>query len=313
MALVNDHTLIEVRKDRGSWLFTCCIFVTISLLTVAWGNVMDGFIRFKSPFFFTTAEYNIADIAKEIRTPNPDIAIVGSSLSKILAPGLFDKAQVMNLSVGGGSVMTGLEILSSAPALPKVILIEINILDRPVDNEWKDKGIASARSRQYAILSGTTKPFHYIFTKPYFSHLSSEQQTAWWSNRRTVLRSQDTATYDIENIVSAGRVSWSKRNSWQIADQNFKRIQDLVINLESRGAKVYLLYLPYAAGYDNHAFAQRNRVIASGNDAFNCQRCIDVRKLVNAENLRWGDGAHLDDRSALIVAEALQNRLLLDF
>jgi hypothetical protein len=90
----------------------------------------------------------------------------------------------------------------------------------------------------------------------------------------------------------------------------FKRIQELITIFESRGAKVYLLYLPYADGYDHHAYAKRSREIASGNGAFTCQRCIDVRKLVAVEELRWTDGVHLDERSALIVVEALEKRLL---
>jgi len=180
--------------------------------------------------------------------------------------------------------MTGLEVLSSASLFPRIILIEINILDRPVDDEVKSKGIAAAQSRPrpWSILSGVTKPLRYILSKPYFTYLPSEQQAAWWS----------------------------KRNEWDIANRNFKRIQDLITKFESHGVKIYLLYLPYSAGYGSHTFAQRNREIASGNDDFNCQRCIDVRKLVAIEELRWDDGAHLDDRSALMVAEALQKRLL---
>jgi hypothetical protein len=210
--------------------------------------------------------------------------------------------------LGGGSAMTGLEILRSVPALPKVILVEINILDRPFDEEWKNKG-AFAHSQPWVVLAGISKPLRYIFTEPLFSYISPDQQSAWWSQKLMVLRSGKATEYDIQSAVSAGQLMWDKRNSWDIADRNFKRIQELTIEFESRGAKVYLLYLPYADGYDNHAFAQRNREIASGNDAFQCQRCIDVRKLVDVKTLRWDDGAHLDDRSALIVAEALEKLL----
>lgn len=68
-------------------------------------------------------------------------------------------------------------------------------------------------------------------------------------------------------------------------------------------------YLPYAPGYDEHPFARLNRQMAGGSEAFDCARCIDVRKLVNINELRRPDGAHLDDRSAAIVAEALERHL----
>lgn len=310
MTPINDRNLMEVKHERGAGIFLGCIVATVAILTMVWGSVMDGFIRFKTPFCITTAESNIDLIIKGIRTLDPEIAIIGSSLSNRLAPGLFANDNVMHLSVRGGSVMTGMEVLSSAPSLPKVILVEINILDREVNDEWKNKGIAAAQSRPWVILSGVSKPLRYILTPPFFSYSPPDQQAAWRSNRRTVLHSQNAATYDIHSLVSAGRVKWDQRNDWDIADQNFKRIQELTTVFESRGAKVYLLYLPYADGYDHHAYAQRNREIASGNDAFTCQRCIDVRRLVAVEELRWTDGVHLDERSALMVAEALEKRLL---
>lgn len=308
MSPIDDQTLIEVRPEWGAGAFFCCLFATVAILTIAWGNVMDGFILFKSPFAFTTTEQSMADIAKGIRTPDPQIAIVGSSLSKRLDPGLFTDITVINLSLGGGSVMTGLEILRSVPVLPKVILVEINILDRPFDEEWKNTG-AFAQSQPSVVLTGISKPLRYIFTDPPFSYISPDKQAAWWNQKLMALRSGEAAEYDIQAAVTAGQRMWDKRNSWDIANRNFKHIQELTIEFELRGAKVYLLYLPYADGYDNHAFARRNREIASGNAAFLCQRCIDVRKLVAVEGLRWDDGAHLDDRSALIVAEALEKLL----
>jgi hypothetical protein len=306
---INDPTLVEVKSLRGPGIFLAATVATVASLTIAWGTVVEGFVRFKIPFSFTTAESNIADLVKGVRTPNPDIAILGSSLAKRLDPGLFTNSNLINLSVGGGSVMTGLEVLSSSTLLPKVILIEINILDRPLDEELANTAKAAAKSQTWAILSGLTKPIRYLMTKPLFSYIPPKQLSAWWNNQRISLLSKTVATYDIQSVVSSGVAAWNRRNNWEIADKNFRRIEELIPEFEARGAKVYLLYLPYADGYDDHAFARRNRKIASGNEAFNCQRCIDVRQLVDVDVLRWADGAHLDDRSAAIVAVALQRRL----
>lgn len=149
-----------------------------------------------------------------------------------------------------------------------------------------------------------------MLSEPLLSHTAPEEQSARWSSQRLLARSQATAEYDIRSVVSAGGIGWSRRDQWDIADRNAKRIRELISGFESRGAKVFLLYLPYAEGYDDHAYARRNREIASGNNAFECQRCVDVRRLVSVDDLRWGDGAHLDDKSALIVAEALERFLL---
>jgi hypothetical protein len=122
MTPINGRNLIEVKHEWGVGIFLGCTVATVAILTIVWGNVMDRFIQFKNPFCITTAESNIAAIVKGSRTPDPGIAIVGSSLSSRLGLGLFANDNVMNLSVAGGSVMTGMEVLSSAPSLPKFSL-----------------------------------------------------------------------------------------------------------------------------------------------------------------------------------------------
>ena len=81
MTPINDRNLMEVKHERGAGIFLGCIVITVGILTIVWGNAMDGFIQFKTPFCITTAETNIALIVKGIRTPDPEIAIIGSSLS----------------------------------------------------------------------------------------------------------------------------------------------------------------------------------------------------------------------------------------
>ena len=310
MAEVLDSTLIEVKQIHGVGIFFSVTLITVISLTIAWGWTMEKPIQFKTPFGFTTEEYNVAELLRATRTQDAEIAIVGSSLSKRLESGFFDKKHLMNLSVGGGSVMTGLEVLRTIKYLPKVILIEINILDRPTDQEWVKKIKAASKSQYWAILTGVTKPLRYAFTYPRFSYVSPEAQSTMWKNYTSNLLSQPPSEYDIQSIVSAGLVMWDQRDSWEIAFQNFKRIAELIPEFESQGVQVYFIYMPYVTGYDNHTFAKRNREIASGSETFNCQRCVDVRKLVDVTELRWSDGAHLDDRSAAIVADALQKRFL---
>ena len=80
--------------------------------------------------------------------------------------------------------------------------------------------------------------------------------------------------------------------------------------LESCGVRVYKLNLPYAEGYDNHPFARRIRAIGSGTEAFDCEKCIDTRRIVDVNDLRWVDGVYLDDRSSLRVAQSLEKHLV---
>src|ERR1700731_2422021 len=63
--------------------------------------------------------------------PTPNIALVGSSMTFRLYEGYF-QTQLRNVSISGGSPLTGLAILASYPSLPRVVLVEANIMSRRV-------------------------------------------------------------------------------------------------------------------------------------------------------------------------------------
>lgn len=304
--LIHDSGMIDVKSESSTLVFFIAMFVAFAALTLVWVGNFEVFIRNKTPFYLTTNEYNIFSIVKNIYTPNPDMAIVGSSFSMRLNPGLFTSANVMNLSVDGGSVVTGLEVLTKVKNPPKILLIEINILDRLTDQELKVGGQLAACSSVGAVLSGFTKPFRYILGKPYFSYDPEAQLRAWRLDYRVSVRAKAPATYDNDVLIASGKLKWDARNYWDRAAKNINRIKELTTYLEARGISVYYMYLPYQEGYDNHSYAQRNREIASENALFTCDRCLDIRNLVDMNEIRWNDGAHLDERSAMIVAEALE-------
>src|SRR5205085_3793238 len=45
----------------------------------------------------------------------------------------FSTQRVRNLALAGGSPVTGMEIVADQTRLPKIILVETNVLSRPVD------------------------------------------------------------------------------------------------------------------------------------------------------------------------------------
>ena len=307
-----DPTLIELSPKPHGRAFFCAWGAAFLLLTVAWFPFADQFLRFKVPFSFTTGEDNVVTLTRAMRTPNMKVAIVGSSLASRLDANLFKQPGVGNLSVGGGSAMTGLELLAQMKQPPQVVLVEINIMDRRMDAEWKNQATGAADSRLGAIMQGLIKPIRYLLSKPVFAFIPPGEQRAWWTAKRSQDLAKEVATYDIDNVVAEGVRSWDLRSSWELAENNAKRIQQLTAILESRGAKVYLMYLPMVAAYDGHAYARRNREIAAGNDAFQCPHCLDIRHLVDVTRLRWLDGVHLDDRSALLVVDVLEAKLSSD-
>src|SRR5262245_61655019 len=64
----------------------------------------------------------------------PDVVLLGSSLTARIREEYFETLQVRNLAIGGGSPLTGLRIiLNNRQKLPKVILIETNLLSMGAD------------------------------------------------------------------------------------------------------------------------------------------------------------------------------------
>ena len=59
--------------------------------------------------------------------------LVGSSLTFRLKEEYFATPGLRNLALAGGSPVTGLEIVANQPRLPRIILVEANVLIRPTD------------------------------------------------------------------------------------------------------------------------------------------------------------------------------------
>ena len=87
----------------------------------------------------TTRDGTLITLNRYAKEPIPEIVIVGSSLSFRLKEEYFSRARLRNLALSGGSPVTGLLIVANQPSLPKVVLVEVNILSRPIDAVLVDK------------------------------------------------------------------------------------------------------------------------------------------------------------------------------
>ena len=71
--------------------------------------------------------------------PIPHVVLVGSSITFRLKEEYFATPDLRNLALAGGSPVTGLEIVAHQPRLPKIIIVETNILSRAVDTTVVDR------------------------------------------------------------------------------------------------------------------------------------------------------------------------------
>lgn len=70
------------------------------------------------------------------QSPTPTIALAGSSLTERLKENYFERRDIRNVGLGGGSPLTGLTVLAETTRKrPPIIAIETNIMLRGVDRE----------------------------------------------------------------------------------------------------------------------------------------------------------------------------------
>src|SRR5712664_747705 len=87
----------------------------------------------------TTRDGTLITLNRYAKEPIPDVALVGSSLTFRLKEEYFATPQLRNLALAGGSPVTGLEIVSGQSRLPRVILVEANVLSRQADTALVEK------------------------------------------------------------------------------------------------------------------------------------------------------------------------------
>jgi hypothetical protein len=113
---------------------------------------------------------------------------------------------------------------------------------------------------------------------------------------------------DFDNRIYADRAlqQFNAEDPTDPARLNVKRIEELIRMVEQRGAQVFLFELPYAEPIEGSRSAATTReIIHAAFPDSNRWLLLDV----NRSDLRWADGVHLDERSAVIVTQAMERAL----
>ena len=88
--------------------------------------------------------------------------------------------------------------------------------------------------------------------------------------------------------------------------KNVATLERLVKQIEERGSLVYFYSLPYAEPLQSAPYTRATA--AAAHAAFS-----DDRQWLQFEqpmpDLRWADGVHLDDRSAVIISHSIDSEL----
>jgi hypothetical protein len=84
----------------------------------------------------TTRDGTLITLNRYLQEPTPDVVLVGSSITYRLLEEYFSRTRLHNLALAGSSPETGLAIVAQQKQLPKIVLIETNVLSRPSIARW---------------------------------------------------------------------------------------------------------------------------------------------------------------------------------
>jgi hypothetical protein len=267
--------------------------ISIATVVVVIAAIAPVLFNFSSLYARVYDDRRFPALSRYALEPTPDIVLVGSSMTFRLYEGYF-KTPLRNIATSGGSPLTGLAIVASYPALPRVVLVEANIMSRKIESDLVEKF-----SRNDDAPFGWFKPYRAAISWIYY-------WIKFRSENVTGLISSAPATHDIAASLHQGAEGFASTSTDEAMAENTQTMKRLVSTLESRGCKVYFYELPYPGDLNASHFAVTARTLM--HDAF-----PDPKRWPQLDyhmpELRWVDAAHMDERSAAIVAREMDRVL----
>lgn len=247
----------------------------------------------------TTRDGTLITLNRYAREPIPEIVLVGSSLTFRLKEEYFATPKVRNLALAGGSPVTGLEIVANRPLLPKIILVETNILSRGVDAALVEKYSKLAEPLFFRPIRTAVAAYENWHHAPP-SHAQASAALAR-------LLAEPPSDFDNRVYVERALQQENALDPTASVRANARRIEDLIATIEQRGARVLLLELPFSAQLEESRSARITREIVHAGfpDPGRWLRVDFARS-----DLRWADGVHLDERSAAMMVQSIDKALL---
>src|SRR6185436_14293796 len=119
------------------WFIKCGLTAAVLLLACGFATARFGQgLQLPST---TTRDGSLITLNRYAKEPIPDVVLVGSSLTFRLKEEYFATTNLRNLALAGGSPVTGLEIVANQPRLPRIVLVETNVLSRATDEVLVDR------------------------------------------------------------------------------------------------------------------------------------------------------------------------------
>jgi hypothetical protein len=285
-------------REAMAWLAKCGVGALIFVLVCRVATAYFGG-GLEQPAI-TTRDGNLITLNRFAKEPIPDVVLVGSSLTFRLKEEYFVTPRVRNLALAGGSPVTGLTIVANRRTLPRVVLIETNVLSRTIDTalvaRYSEEAVAEPRFLR-PVRTAVAAYENWVHAPP---------RDAQALAARNVLLGRPPSDFD--NHVAADRAlrEMNDEDPSEATRTNVEALKQLIADIEQRGTRAFLIDVPVSAHIEGSRFVRVTKEIVEA--AFpDPERWLRIDP-PRAE-LRWADGVHLDERSALIVVKSLERGL----
>ena len=286
------------RMSVVQW-FAKCGFSAVTLL-LACGFATAWFGNGLQLPSTTTRDGALITLNRYAKEPIPDVVLVGSSLTFRLKEEYFATPRLRNLALAGGSPVTGLEIVANQPRLPRIVLVEANVLSRPTDTALVERYSRSVDAEPVFFRPIKTAVAAY---ESWVHAPLSHTQVSFALSR---LLAQPPSDFDNRIYADRALQQFNAEDPTLAARMNIKRIEQLIPAVEQRGARVLLFELPYSDQLEDSRSAKITREIVH-------TKFPDPERWLHIDStrreLRWADGVHLDERSAVIATQSIERAL----
>ncbi len=289
-----------MQKQQGAlaWLARCGL--SAALILVACGIATARFGQRLQLPATTARDGALVTLNRYVESPVPDIVLVGSSLTFRLKEEYFATPRLRNLALAGGSPVTGLEIVANQQQVPKLIIVETDVLSRPPDAALVER--FSTRGREHELFF---KPIRTAIAA-YENWMHAPLTHAQVQNSVQRLLKQAPSNFDNHLYLDRALQELEAEDPTAVATKNVAIIARLIDTLEQRGARVLLTEIPREPPIEASRYARITREIV--HKAFPDPGRWLAIDLDEAAGLRWADGVHLDERSAYLVSLYLDER-----
>ncbi|SHJ94813.1 hypothetical protein SAMN05444159_1989 [Bradyrhizobium lablabi] len=256
-------------------------------------GLTEFLVQLPSLYAIVKQDRSFPALSRYVFERTPGVVLVGSSMTYRVMEGYFLKSPVRNIAISGGSPLTGLAIVGSYSSIPHLAMVEVNIMSRPIDH-----GLLEQFGKSDAAPYQWFRPFRAVISLVYY-----------WIKTKSVaddvakLPQLPPSDYDIAASVESAAREYGASNLDEAIAKNVAAIKPMVEELERRGCHVVFYELPYPGQLGDYHFAVLTRTLmhATFPDPKNWPE-FDFHR----SELRWVDSAHMDERSAIIVAKEIE-------